>query len=320
MIDPGTAAVGGESTAALSDFNGGVANVRWRWEISDDGVTGWSSIAGAATDTYTPAAGDLGSYLRAVATYDDDHGTNKQAESEAVLVSPLRIDLKLHPGDFAYEFYASAYEPLGDFRFQWKSPSLTEWPTHHQFNNNCAMPGITRPGAIECGWEYVSPGRRVARQMADLVLNHAGAEYDFRIVGELRGGGELYSNTVRTLVGPDPQLGASTEYGIKAWRVDTAQRFIVEWHLDQSCPANQRFYLRFDSTPALNPMLPAVGVSWRTPGRAQHGRQLFAGNEPDEVYIFCATGARDPNFGHIYATADIADIGTEPVLGPEVDR
>ena len=132
----------------------------------------------------------------------------------------------------------------------------------------------------------------------------------------MRAGGELYSNTVTTRAAPDPAPSDSTEYGIKAWRVGTAQRFIVEWRLEQPCPANTHFYLRFDSTPGPGPNMPAIGASWRTPGRGRHGRQLFVDSEPDEVYIFCATSDRDPNFGHIYATADIADIAAEPVLGP----
>ena len=123
----------------------------------------------------------------------------------------------------------------------------------------------------------------------------------------MRAGGELYSNTVTTRAAPDPAPSDSTEYGIKAWRVGTAQRFIVEWRLEQPCPANTHFYLRFDSTPGPGPNMPAIGASWRTPGRGRHGRQLFVDSEPDEVYIFCATSDRDPNFGHIYA---------EPVLGP----
>ena len=235
---------------------------------------------------------------------------------------------------FAYEFHATDYEPQGDFRFQWKSPSVTPWPTHDQFrpthdqSNFCAMPGITRTGAMECGWEYVSPGQGVSSQLADLVINHPNREYDFRIVGELREGGELFSNTIRMLVVPDPDLSSSTERGIKAWRVDTTGRFIVEWHLAQSCPAGKRFYIRSDTSGKF---------AWPTPGRDQHGRLLFADPptpvvndsvddismddiSASEVYIYCATGPGDSNHGHIYATADIAAKGTDPVLGAEQTR
>ena len=304
-------------TASVLDYDGDVTNARWQWSISDSPSSDATPISGANTASYTPVAGDLGKYLHVVADYDDGNGPNKRAESEPVLVFELRIDLTLDPGMFAYEFHATDYEPLGDFRFQWKSTSVTPWPTDHQFrpthdqSNFCAMPGITRPGAMECGWEYVSPGKGVSSQLAGLVINHPGREYDFLIVGELREGGELFSNTIRMLVVPDPNLSSSTERGIKAWRVDSAGRFIVEWHLEQSCPAGKHFYIRSDTSGKF---------AWPTPGRDQHGRLLFADNDPDEVYIYCATSQADSNRGHIYATADIAAKGTDPVLGPEQTR
>ena len=306
-------------TASLADEDGGITNVRWQWSISDDGETAWTDISGASSASYTPVEADVGRYLRATVSYDDHHGSGQRAEAVTGLpVFALRITLTLNPGMFAYEFHSTDYEPLGDFRFQWKSPSVTPWPTDHQFTYNCALPGITRPDAMECGWESVSPGNGVARQLADLVINHPNREYDFRIVGELREGGELFSNNIRMLVVPDPTLSSSTERGIKAWRVDTAGRFIVEWHLAQSCPANKRFYIRSDTSSKF---------AWPTPGRDQHGRLLFSDpptleddNSAAEVYIYCATGQGDSNRGHIYATADIAAKGADPVLGAEQTR
>ena len=305
-------------TASLTDEDGGITNVRWQWSISDDGETAWTDISGANSASYTPVEADVGKYLRVTASYDDHHGSGQRAEAVTGLpVFAFRITLTLDPGMFAYEFHATDYDPLGDFRFQWKSPSVTPWPTQDQFRptqdqpNFCAMPGITRPGAMECGWESVSPGKGVSSQLAGLVLNHANREYDFRIVGELREGGELFSNNIRMLVVPDPTLSSSTERGIKAWRVDTAGHFIVEWHLAQSCPAGKQFYVRSDTSGKF---------AWRTPGRDRHGRLLFADNDPDEVYIYCATGQADSNEGHIYAAADIAAKGTGPVLGAEQTR
>ena len=308
-------------TASFSDEDGGITNLRWQWARSDDGETGWTNISGANSAAYTPVEADAGKYLRAVATYDDSHAPSQRAE--AVSQQPVfsfRIDFSLDPGMFRYEFHATEYEPLGNFRFQWKSPDVTgpgdfPWPTYDQFKpthdveNFCAMPGITREGAMECGWEYVSPGSGVSSQLATLVNNHANREYDFRIVGELRVGGELFSNIIRTMVVPDPDLSSATERGIKAWRADTAGRFIVEWHLAQSCDAGKRFYIRADTSGKF---------AWRTAGRDQHGRLLFSDPDPDEVYIYCATSQSDSNRGHTYATADIAAKGTDPVLGSEV--
>ena len=66
-------------TATLKDPDGGVSGVVWLWEISSD-RTKWNTIAGATSDTYTPVAGDVGSYLRVTATYDDAHGGGKSVQ------------------------------------------------------------------------------------------------------------------------------------------------------------------------------------------------------------------------------------------------
>ena len=318
-------------TATFTDEDGGITNLRWQWSISDDGETGWTDISGANSAAYTPVEADAGKYLRAVVTYSDNHGSGQRAE--AVSQQPVfsfRIDFTIDPGMFAYEFHATEYDPLGDFRFQWKSADVTPWPTYDQFKpthdveNFCAMPGITREGAMECGWEYVSPGSGVSSQLATLVTKHANREYDFRIVGELREGGELFSNIIREVVMPDRGLSDATERGIKAWRVDTAGHFIVEWRLTQSCDAGKQFYIRTEDSGKF---------AWGTGGR-QHGRLLFTDNatfdedENDEdendvateVFIYCATSREDTNQGHIYAAADIAAKGADPVLGTEATR
>ena len=329
---PPTPNVDNTLTASLTDPDGGITNVRWQWSISDDGETGWTNISGATSSIYTPIDDDSDRYLRAIASYGDNHGSGKTAEGVTDRpVHPIGITLTLDPGMFAYEFHATEYDPLGDFRFQWKSTDVTGpdnalWPTYDQFKpthdveNFCAMPGITREGAMECGWEYVSPGSGVSSQLATLVTKHANREYDFRIVGELREGGELFSNIIRAMVAPDPDLSDATERGIKAWRVDTAGHFIVEWRLTQSCDAGKQFYIRTEDSSKF---------AWGTGGRNQHGRLLFTDNatfdedENDvatEVSIYCATSREDTNQGHIYAAADIAAKGADPVLGTEATR
>ena len=67
-------------TAVLTDPDGGLARVAWRWERSAD-QTAWAAIDGAESDVYTPAIGDWGSYLRVTASYDDGHGRGKSAEA-----------------------------------------------------------------------------------------------------------------------------------------------------------------------------------------------------------------------------------------------
>ena len=69
--------VGVAFTATLKDANGGVTNLSWQWQRSEDGVTNWTNIPGAAGSRYTPVEQDEGRYLRAVATYVDNHGSGR---------------------------------------------------------------------------------------------------------------------------------------------------------------------------------------------------------------------------------------------------
>ena len=78
-------------TATLEDQDGvkaGVA-VTWLWEISID-QTNWNTITDATTDSYTPGTDDIGDYLRVTATYEDELGAGKtaQTESGAILTAP----------------------------------------------------------------------------------------------------------------------------------------------------------------------------------------------------------------------------------------
>ncbi len=72
--------VGTEITATLSNEDGNVRHESWRWQRSTNGVS-WTNISGATGPSYTPAAGDAGTRLRARVAYDDAHGTGKRATS-----------------------------------------------------------------------------------------------------------------------------------------------------------------------------------------------------------------------------------------------
>ena len=87
-LSPATARVGVELTATLTDEDKSkeAGKQRW-WQRSDDGSSSWTDIAGARTRTYTPAEADAGKWLRAVFSYTDGHGPDKQAESPAVEVA-----------------------------------------------------------------------------------------------------------------------------------------------------------------------------------------------------------------------------------------
>ena len=86
-------------TASLTDPAVGVAVVTWFWEISPDGVTGWASLDGAASDTYTPVIGDVASYLRVTVDYDDGEGPGKRAQA-----TPDHEVHESHPDNHAPEF------------------------------------------------------------------------------------------------------------------------------------------------------------------------------------------------------------------------
>ena len=78
-------------TATLEDQDGvkaGVA-VTWLWETSSD-QTNWSTITDATTDSYAPGTDDIGDYLRVTATYEDELGAGKTAQtvSGAILTAP----------------------------------------------------------------------------------------------------------------------------------------------------------------------------------------------------------------------------------------
>ena len=70
-------------TAVLTDPDGGLDQVVWRWERSADQVD-WAEINGALTGNYTPVIGDLSSYLRVTASYTDSHGQGKSAVAVTV--------------------------------------------------------------------------------------------------------------------------------------------------------------------------------------------------------------------------------------------
>ena len=76
-----TPEVGSAVTATLNDPDGGVRNVRWQWEKSSNGSTGWTDIQGATSGSYTPGESDAGIFLRATVSYDDAVGTGKSAQA-----------------------------------------------------------------------------------------------------------------------------------------------------------------------------------------------------------------------------------------------
>ena len=83
--------VGAEVEASLTDPDGNVSGVTWRWEKSSD-ESSWTAISTATQAPYTPVEGDVNRYLRAVASYTDPLGAGKTAWSAAAYVKPVPHD------------------------------------------------------------------------------------------------------------------------------------------------------------------------------------------------------------------------------------
>ena len=64
--------------AEVSDPDGSESATTWQWAKSSD-MSDWADIEGATGAIYTPAAADIGSYLRATASYTDNRGPDKTA-------------------------------------------------------------------------------------------------------------------------------------------------------------------------------------------------------------------------------------------------
>ena len=67
-------------TATLTDPDGNISDDTWSWESSSD-RSSWAAIGGATSKSYTPVAGDVGSYLRVTASYTDGEGSGKNAQA-----------------------------------------------------------------------------------------------------------------------------------------------------------------------------------------------------------------------------------------------
>ena len=86
--------IGVALTASVTDLDGGVANVTWKWERDDDRANvdlnteddGEEVITGATSAIYTPTMDDEGNYLRAISTYTDGKGKDTSMATSAAMV------------------------------------------------------------------------------------------------------------------------------------------------------------------------------------------------------------------------------------------
>ena len=68
-------------TARIDDPDGGVTGETWQWAISPNGTSNWVIILGATSSSYTATTANVGSYLRATASYTDSVGPGKSANA-----------------------------------------------------------------------------------------------------------------------------------------------------------------------------------------------------------------------------------------------
>ena len=64
--------------AELTDDDNIVGSRNWQWQRSSN-RSSWGDISGATANSYTAGTDDIGQYLRAVASYEDDRGSGKEA-------------------------------------------------------------------------------------------------------------------------------------------------------------------------------------------------------------------------------------------------
>ena len=79
-------------TAKVVDPDGTISATSWKWEFSDDGSTGWTTIANETSESYTPVPANVGKFLRVTVTYTDALGTSKTLtamNANAVQAEPI---------------------------------------------------------------------------------------------------------------------------------------------------------------------------------------------------------------------------------------
>ena len=80
-LSPGAPRLNQAVTASLSDPDRDITGAAWSWQRADSRTGPWTDVPGAVAASYTPTETDTGSFLRAVAFYEDGEGPGKRAEA-----------------------------------------------------------------------------------------------------------------------------------------------------------------------------------------------------------------------------------------------
>ena len=100
-LNPTRPSVGTEITASLEEGDDIVSTVSWQWASADAKDGTFTDISGANSATYIPVVGDVGMYLRAMASYTDGYGadtaTSDPTESAVTQLAVNGPDAADHP-------------------------------------------------------------------------------------------------------------------------------------------------------------------------------------------------------------------------------
>ena len=190
-LSPGTtqAAVDTQLTASVSDPDGGVTGIVWKWHRWSLTTTppGWQPLdAGEDASTYTPSRSDLGARLRVRATYADGHGPGKSAEDASI---ERVVDVPGPPGEL------SPAAGDGAVTLNWAAASARGAPIEHYESRYYPQdPAVNRADREWSAWTKAPPEDPTARrQMVTGLTNDS-----------------LYTFEVRAINGVGPGVAADT--------------------------------------------------------------------------------------------------------------
>src|SRR6202007_735400 len=78
------------ATPVISDSDTadlGQGTVNYAWQVSNDGISGWTTVQSGADNTYTPGEAQDGKFVQVVATYTDVEGHSTQGTSTPTQVA-----------------------------------------------------------------------------------------------------------------------------------------------------------------------------------------------------------------------------------------
>ena len=79
-------------TATLSDPDGRITNIEWRWELQEGGSGPWVLISSANSDRFRPRASNEDDRLQVEVRYHDRRGAKSLTSDPTLVVQSFRLD------------------------------------------------------------------------------------------------------------------------------------------------------------------------------------------------------------------------------------